>query len=85
MGETSCPRTLPKSRQGRKNRGDATAPACKLAFITVSELLLRTQAYASQTFLTIESYTILALAYLVLSLPLAQIVRIMEKRLTRHV
>jgi polar amino acid transport system permease protein len=56
-----------------------------LAFITVSELLLRTQAYASQTFLTIESYTILALAYLVLSLPLAQIVRIMERRLTRHV
>lgn len=56
-----------------------------LAFITVSELLLRTQAYASQTFLTIESYTILALAYLVLSLPLAQIVRIMEKRLKRHV
>ncbi|MBA2871102.1 polar amino acid transport system permease protein [Anoxybacillus calidus] len=56
-----------------------------LAFITVSELLLRTQAYASQTFLTIESYTLLALAYLVLSLPLAQIVRIMERRLTRHV
>ncbi|MGP3610465.1 amino acid ABC transporter permease [Anoxybacteroides rupiense] len=56
-----------------------------LAFITVSELLLRTQAYASQTFLTIESYTLLALAYLILSLPLAQIVRIMERRLKRHV
>ncbi|MGG5252313.1 amino acid ABC transporter permease [Neobacillus sp. SM06] len=56
-----------------------------LAFITVYELLLRTQAYASQTFLTIESYTILALAYLVLSLPLAQVVRVLERRLARHV
>jgi His/Glu/Gln/Arg/opine family amino acid ABC transporter permease subunit len=56
-----------------------------LAFITVYELLLRTQAYASQTFLTIESYTLLALAYLVLSLPMAQVVRVMERRLARHV
>ncbi|MTT32207.1 ABC transporter permease subunit [Terrilactibacillus sp. BCM23-1] len=55
-----------------------------LAFITVSELLLRTQTYASQTFLTIESYTILALAYLVISLPLAQIMRLLEKRLLKH-
>ncbi|MEH6953715.1 amino acid ABC transporter permease [Neobacillus drentensis] len=56
-----------------------------LAFITVYELLLRTQAYASQTFLTIESYTLLALAYLVLSLPMAQVVRMLERRLGRHV
>ncbi|MCP8970450.1 amino acid ABC transporter permease [Ectobacillus ponti] len=56
-----------------------------LAFITVYELLLRTQAYAAQTFLTIESYTLLALAYLVLSLPMAQIVRMLERRLARHV
>ena len=56
-----------------------------LAFITVYELLLRTQAYASQTFLTIESYTLLALAYLVLSLPMAQVVRMLERRLDRHV
>ncbi len=56
-----------------------------LAFITVYELLLRTQAYASQTFLTIESYTLLALAYLVLSLPMAQVVRVLERRLARHV
>jgi polar amino acid transport system permease protein len=56
-----------------------------LAFITVNELLLRTQAYASQTFLTIESYTILAVAYLVLSLPLSQVVRLLEKRLSKHV
>ncbi|MCL1631477.1 amino acid ABC transporter permease [Sporolactobacillus sp. CPB3-1] len=56
-----------------------------LAFITVNELLLRTQAYASQTFLTIESYTILAVAYLILSLPLSQAVRLLEKRLSKHV
>ncbi|MFT8362752.1 MAG: amino acid ABC transporter permease [Sporolactobacillus sp.] len=55
-----------------------------LAFITVNELLLRTQAYASQTFLTIESYTLLAVAYLVLSLPLSQVVRLLEKRLSKH-
>lgn len=55
-----------------------------LAFITVNELLLRTQTYASQTFLTIESYTILALAYLILSLPLAQVMRLLEKRLMKH-
>lgn len=55
-----------------------------LAFITVNELLLRTQSYASQTFLTIESYTLLALAYLVISLPLAQIVRLIERRMLKH-
>lgn len=55
-----------------------------LAFITVNELLLRTQSYASQTFLTIESYTILALAYLIISLPLAQIVRILERGMLKH-
>ena len=52
-----------------------------LAYITVYELLLRTQAYASQTFLTIESYTILAGAYLVLSLPLSQVVRLVERKM----
>ncbi|AGK53485.1 amino acid ABC transporter permease [Bacillus sp. 1NLA3E] len=55
-----------------------------LAFITVNELLLRTQSYASQTFLTIESYTLLAVAYLIISLPLAQIIRLLERRLLKH-
>lgn len=55
-----------------------------LAFITVNELLLRTQSYASQTFLTIESYTLLAVAYLIISLPLAQIVRLLERRMLKH-
>lgn len=55
------------------------------AFITLGEIILTTQAYASQTFLTIESYTIAALIYLVISLPLGQAIRMLERRLSRHV
>lgn len=51
-----------------------------LAVISVSELLLRTQTYASQTFQTIESYTILAVVYLILSLPLAHVMKMIEKK-----
>ncbi|MFT8726808.1 MAG: amino acid ABC transporter permease [Liquorilactobacillus ghanensis] len=51
-----------------------------LAVISVSELLLRTQTYASQTFETIESYTILAVVYLILSLPLSHIMKLIEKK-----
>jgi His/Glu/Gln/Arg/opine family amino acid ABC transporter permease subunit len=56
-----------------------------VAFITLQEIILTTQAYASQTFLTIESYTLAALVYLILSIPLGQGVRILERRLNRHV
>ncbi|MEG6584826.1 amino acid ABC transporter permease [Dendrosporobacter sp. 1207_IL3150] len=52
-----------------------------LAYVAVNELLLRTQTFASQTFLTIESYTFLALAYLVISIPLSYIVKIIENKL----
>ncbi|GFH40423.1 ABC transporter permease subunit [Lactococcus insecticola] len=51
-----------------------------LAFITVGEMLLVTQNYASSSFLMIESYTILAVAYLIISLPLARLVAHLEKR-----
>lgn len=54
-----------------------------LAYVAVSELLLRTQSYASQSFLTIESYTILAGFYLILSLPLAQLVKLIEKKMLK--
>lgn len=54
-----------------------------LAMISVQELLLRTKTYASQTFLTVEAYTILALVYLLLSLPLSQLSKIVERRLKR--
>ena len=54
-----------------------------LAYVSVSELLLRTQSYASQSFLTIESYTILAGFYLILSLPLSQVVKLVEKKMLK--
>lgn len=54
-----------------------------LAYVSVSELLLRTQSYASQSFLTIESYTILAGFYLILSLPLARLVKLVEKKMIK--
>ncbi|MBD7911002.1 amino acid ABC transporter permease [Clostridium cibarium] len=54
-----------------------------LAYVSVSELLLRTQSYASQSFLTIESYTLLAVFYLILSLPLAQVIKLVEKRIQK--
>lgn len=52
-----------------------------LAMISVEELLLRTKAYASQTFLTVESYTLLAIVYLIISLPLSKIVELIERKL----
>lgn len=55
-----------------------------LAMISVQELLLRTKTFASQTFLTVEAYTILALVYLLLSIPLSQLTRIIERRL-KHI
>ncbi len=51
-----------------------------LAYVAVNELLLRTQTFASQTFLTIESYTFLALAYLIISIPLSHLVKLIEKK-----
>lgn len=54
-----------------------------LACIAVSELLLRTQAYASQTFLTIEAYTLLAAVYLLLSVPLSQAVKYVENKMNK--
>ncbi len=54
-----------------------------LAMISVQELLLRTKTFASQTFLTVEAYTILALVYLVLSIPLSQLSRLVERKLNK--
>lgn len=52
-----------------------------LAMISVQELLLRTKTFASQTFLTVESYTLLAVVYLILSIPLSQLSKVLERRL----
>jgi len=54
-----------------------------LAYVSVNEMLLRTQSYASQSFLTIESYTLLAVFYLILSLPLSQAVKLIEKKMQK--
>ncbi|MEY8351841.1 amino acid ABC transporter permease [Lachnospiraceae bacterium 54-53] len=55
-----------------------------LAMISVQELLLRTKTFASQTFLTVEAYTLLAAVYLMLSIPLSQLSRIVERKLKRN-
>ena len=52
-----------------------------LAMISVQELLLRAKTFASQTFLTVEAYSIVALVYLVLSVPLSRLTVFIEKRL----
>lgn len=52
-----------------------------LAMISVQELLLRTKTFASQTFLTVEAYTLLALVYLVISVPLSRVSVVLEKKL----
>lgn len=53
-----------------------------LSYITIAELLLITKSYASQTFLTIEAYTILASFYLLISFPLARIVKVIERKVS---
>ena len=50
-----------------------------MAYITAQEFLMTTKAYTSQTFLTIESYTILAGVYLVICIPLALLVKYVER------
>ena len=51
-----------------------------LAYITVQEFLMTTKAYTAQTFLTIESYTILAIVYLVICIPLGFLGKYLERK-----
>ncbi len=55
-----------------------------MAYITAQEFLMVTKAYTAQSFLTIESYTILALVYLVICIPLALVVKLLEKQMNKH-
>lgn len=55
-----------------------------MAYITAPEFLQTTKAYTSQTFLTIESYTILAGVYLVICLILSFLLKFCERKLNRH-
>lgn len=54
-----------------------------MAYITAQEFLMTTKAYTAQTFLTIESYTILALVYLCICIPLALIVKLVERKMNK--
>lgn len=54
-----------------------------MAYITAQEFLMTTKAYTAQTFLTIESYTILAGVYLIICIPLSMLVKFVERRLSR--
>lgn len=55
-----------------------------MAYITAQEFLMTTKAYTAQTFLTIESYTILALVYLCICIPLALLMKFIERRMNRN-
>jgi len=54
-----------------------------MAYITAQEFLMTTKAYTAQTFLTIESYTILASVYLIICIPLGIIVKSLERKLNK--
>lgn len=54
-----------------------------LAYISLPELLLKTKEVTSQTFLTIESYTILAVIYLLITFPLSRIISLIEKKIMK--
>jgi len=54
-----------------------------MAYITAQEFLMTTKAYTAQTFLTIESYTIVAGVYLAICIPLGMLVRLMERKLNK--
>lgn len=50
-----------------------------MAYITAQELLMTTRAYTAQSFLTIESYTLLAGVYLIICIPLSIAVKLTER------
>ena len=55
-----------------------------VSILAVSDLLRRGREYASTTFRYFESYTVVALVYLVLTLFFSKLVAIMEERLARR-
>ncbi len=55
-----------------------------LSYVALQELLMRTKTFASQTFHTIEGYTLVAAVYLLISIPLSLIIKYMERKLKQH-
>lgn len=54
-----------------------------MSYITAQELLTVAKSYTAQTFLTIETYTILALVYLIICIPLGILAKNIEKKFNR--
>lgn len=55
-----------------------------VSILAVSDLLRRGREYASTTFKYFETYTIIALVYLVITLFLSRLVALMEQRMKQH-
>ncbi|MBR4630001.1 MAG: amino acid ABC transporter permease [Treponema sp.] len=51
-----------------------------MSYITAAEFLTTAKAYTSQTFLTIESYTLLAAVYLIICIPLGIFAKWVERK-----
>lgn len=55
-----------------------------VSILAVSDLLRRGREFASESFLYFETYTMVAIIYLIITLILSKLVSIMEERLSRH-
>jgi polar amino acid transport system permease protein len=55
-----------------------------VSILAVADLLRRGREFASKTFYYFETYTVVALVYLVLTLFFSKLVSLMEERLSRH-
>lgn len=55
-----------------------------VSILAVADLLRRGREFASESFLYFETYTMVAIIYLIITLILSKLVSIMEERLSRH-
>ena len=55
-----------------------------VSILAVADLLRRGREFASETFAYFETYTVIALVYLIITLILSKFVSIMEKKLSNH-
>ena len=56
-----------------------------VSILAVADLLRRGREFASESFLYFETYTMVAIIYLIITLILSKLVSVMEERLSRHV
>jgi len=55
-----------------------------VSILAVADLLRRGREFASESFMYFETYTMVAIIYLIITLILSKLVSIMEERLSRH-